>query len=412
MQMHLKATKDASLQLLTLSDSIKKAVLQDLANTLLKQSKTILTANQRDLDNMSESDPKYDRLKLTPTRIEAISQTLNSIAALDSPIGKVLEEFTLANGLYFQKKTVPLGVVGLIFEARPNVTIEAFALCFMSSNACVLKGGSDAKYSNLALVHLIQGSLARFSLAQEIVLLLSHEREAVNALFKANKWVDVIIPRGSQSLIDFVRKNSEVPVIETGAGVVHTYFDISGDLTKGKAIITNAKTRRVSVCNALDCLIIHENRLSDLFDLISPLAQHKVKLHVDNQAKAYLTDYPQDQITQASSSDFGTEFLSYDLAIKTVKSLEEAISHIRQFSSFHSEAIIAEDQKAIDQFFAEVDAAVVYANASTAFTDGGEFGMGSEIGISTQKLHVRGPFSMQHLVSTKWIVQGDGQIRA
>lgn len=405
--------KEASYALPLIEHAVKQQAVLALAKKIIENKALILKKNQEDLSQLDSEDPKYDRLLLNEERLQAIADGLQKIATFDSPIGKVIEEYTLANGLKLQRKTVPLGVIGIIYESRPNVTLEAFALCFMSSNACILKGGSEAKLSNEIFVRLVQEELQRFSIPKDSVMLMSHEREAVKALLKAKGIVDVIIPRGSQSLIDFVKQNAEIPIIETGAGVVHTYFDISGDNEKGKKIITNAKTRRVSVCNALDCLLIHQKRLKDLPYLVSDLANKGVMIAADEQAYDNLSPtYPPHLLMRAQNADYGKEFLSLKLAIKTVKDIKEAIEHIRKYSSSHSEAIIAEDKKPIQQFFEQVDAAVVYSNTSTAFTDGGEFGMGAEIGISTQKLHVRGPFSMQHLVSTKWLVMGSGQVRA
>lgn len=406
------SVKDASIELPFIEHSIKQKILLDLAKRIIENKESILKNNEEDLKKLDKQDPKYDRLLLNDSRLNAMSEALEKIAQFDSPIWKTIEQYTLANGLKFQKKTVPLGVVGIIYESRPNVTLEAFALCFMSSNACVLKGGSEAKNSNEIFVRLAHASLEQFLAPKTCVFLMPHDRETVKTLLQAKGIVDVIIPRGSQALIDFVKQNSEIPIIETGAGVVHTYFDSSADREKGKRIITNAKTRRVSVCNALDCLLIHQERLSDLPFLVSDLKAKGVVLLVDDSAYSVLhSSYPEQLLFKAQPSDYGKEFLSLKLAIKTVVDLSDALKHIRHYSSQHSEAIIAEDEKVVLQFFERVDAAVVYSNASTAFTDGGEFGMGGEIGISTQKLHVRGPFSLQHLVSTKWLVEGDGQVR-
>ncbi len=407
------ATKNAQYDLPLIKHEIKQQIINALAHKLIENSDKIIEENRKDLVKLKEDDPKYDRLLLNDSRIQEIAQGLKKIAEFPSPIWKTLEEHTLPNGLKLQKKSVPIGVIGMIFESRPNVTIEAFALCFMSSNACVLKGGIDAKCSNEIFVSLIQETLTQFSVPKECILLMPHEREKLKMLLEAKGFVDVIIPRGSQSLIDYVKQNSSIPIIETGAGVVHVYFDESGQKEIGKAIITNAKTRRVSVCNALDCLIIHKERLVDLPFLVSDLIKKEVMLFADKPAFAVLSDsYPAKLLFKAQETDFGNEFLSLKMAIKTVDDIQQGLNHIRKYSSGHSEAIIAQNSDAINQFFQQVDAAVVYSNASTAFTDGGEFGMGAEIGISTQKLHVRGPFSMQHLVSSKWLVQGQGQIRS
>jgi glutamate-5-semialdehyde dehydrogenase len=408
----LNVVKQASYDLPMIPHVMKKAVIADIAVALMMHKDFILKSNQEDLKAFDSSDPMADRLRLTPERLQAMADSLENILDFDAPINKVLEQRTLPNGLELQRVTVPLGVIGMIYESRPNVTMDAFALSFMSSNACVLKGGKEAYHSNLALIKIIQDCLTIHSIDTNVVLLLPPSRDVVHEMLTAVKTIDVIIPRGSQTLIDFVKKNSLIPIIETGAGVVHIYVDRSADLDKAQKIITNAKTRRVSVCNALDCLIVHREQLSALPRMLSELATKKVQIVADALAfKALETTYPKELLDHAQSSDYGTEFLSLKLAIKTVNNLEEAILHIRQYSSMHSEAIVAEDEKAIETFFNQVDAAVVYSNASTAFTDGGEFGMGGEIGISTQKLHVRGPFSMQHLVSSKWLVKGNGQVR-
>ncbi len=407
------ATKNTQYHLPLIKHEIKQQIINALAQRIIEKSKIIIEENRKDLIKLKVDDPKYDRLLLNEARIQDIAKGLKKIAEFPSPIWKTLEEYTLPNGLKLQKKSVPIGVIGMIFEARPNVTVEAFALCFMSSNACVLKGGIDAKCSNDIFFSIIHETLEQFSAPKECILLMPHEREKLTILLEAKGFVDVIIPRGSQALIDYVKQNSAIPIIETGAGVVHVYFDESGDPEIGKSIINNAKTRRVSVCNALDCLIIHKDRLSDLTFLVSDLSKKEVMLYADETAFNVLSgSYPAKLLFTAQQADFGKEFLSLKMAIKTVDNIQQGLEHIRRYSSGHSEAIIAQSQKAIDLFFQGVDAAVVYANASTAFTDGGEFGMGAEIGISTQKLHVRGPFSMQHLVSTKWLVEGQGQIRS
>lgn len=413
MKASFEAVKQISYQLPLIAHEKKQRFVEKLADRLIAEQDQILKHNQQDLDLMATDDPKYDRLRLTPDRINDIAMSLKTIAVIESPIWQTLEDYTLANGLHLEKKTVPLGVIGIIYEARPNVTVEAFVLCFMSSNACILKGGMDAKHTNDYLVKLIHALLKENALPTECLLLLPHERESVSELLKAKQFVDLIIPRGSQSLIDYVKQNTAIPIIETGAGVVHTYIDSSADLALAQKVITNAKTRRVSVCNALDCLIIHKDILPSLGVLVKELLAKKVKLYADEAAMAVLekTSDPL-YLSKATEADYGKEFLSLQMAIKTVNNLQEAILHIRKYSSGHSEAIIAKDENACLHFFQQVDAAVVYANTSTAFTDGGEFGMGGEIGISTQKLHVRGPFSLQHLVSMKWVVKGNGQIRA
>jgi len=387
-------------------------VLKDVAEAAVAQSAQLLAANQKDLERMDPSDPKYDRLKLTETRIKDIAKDMVNVADLPNPLGHVLSEKTMSNGLNISKISVPLGVVGVIYEARPNVTFDVFALCFKTGNVSVLKGGSDAEYSNKEIIALIHEVLEKHGISKNAVVLLPPEREATEALFNAIGYIDVLIPRGSQQLIDRVRQQSKVPVIETGAGIVHTYFDASGDLQKGKDIVFNAKTRRVSVCNALDCLIVHASRLSDLPELVEQLASKDVIIYADAKAYHELQGYyPTDLLFTAQPGHFGTEFLSYKMAVKTVGSDSEALDHIAQYSSKHSEAIITEDATQAADFLNKVDAAAVYVNASTAFTDGAQFGLGAEIGISTQKLHARGPMGLQELTSYKWIVKGDGQVR-
>lgn len=408
----LTILKQESTQLLRLSDDQRNLVLLDLADRLEKYQSEILIANQVDLEKMPTTDPKYDRLKLTPERIDAIASDVRKVASLSSPLALVLEHKILANGLDLQKITVPLGVVAVIYEARPNVTIDVFSLCFKSGNAVVLKGGSEAFESNKIFVKLIHESLNKHNLNSNLVYLMPAHREVVYELLNAVGLVDVCIPRGSQSLIEFVRTNAKIPVIETGAGIVHTYFDKSGDATSAIKIIDNAKTRRVSVCNALDCLLVDRQRINDLALLVAPLAEKKVIVYADSEAYAQLSGfYPVELLCVADEDSFGCEFLDYKLAIKVVTDISDAIQHIRKYTSGHSEAIIATDLEVIEEFINQVDAAVVYVNASTAFTDGGEFGMGAEIGISTQKLHARGPMALPELTSYKWIVRGNGQTR-
>ncbi|MBU0982115.1 glutamate-5-semialdehyde dehydrogenase [Patescibacteria group bacterium] len=405
----LQQVRAASRSLALLSDKQKNALLLSLAEELLASQNTLLTANQKDLDKMDSADPKYDRLCLTPERIEAIAADIKNVVTLPSALGETIEQRTLENGLELKKIRVPLGVIGVIYEARPNVTFDVFSLCFKSGNASVLKGGSDAADSNKAAMQIIKSTLKKHNLDTNFTLLLPPDREAVKTLLEADKFVDVIIPRGGQNLINFVKKNSRVPIIETGAGICHTYVDKHADLQKARAIITNAKTRRVSVCNALDTLVIHKERLPDLPVLTEELAQKGTEIFADEPSCAALPAYP--NLKKALPEHFGTEFLSNRMSIKTVSSLEEAIDHITRFSSMHSEAIVTEDQNSAQEFLTKVDAAVVYVNASTAFTDGAQFGMGAEIGISTQKLHARGPMALKELTSYKWIVRGDGQVR-
>ena len=409
---YFKKAQQASRTLTSLAKEKINAVLLDLAAELVSNADEILSANAKDLAKMHIDDPKYDRLKLTHERIAAIANDVINVAGLVSPLGEILSDKTLENKLQIKKIRVPLGVVGVIYEARPNVTVDVFSLCFKTGNVAVLKGGSDAEFSNIALAEIIHQVLTKHHINVDVLTLLPAERAATEALLNATGFVDVLIPRGSQSLINFVRANSKIPVIETGAGIAHTYFDESGDLQKGQAIILNAKTRRVSVCNALDCVLIHQKRLADLPELLSPLARKEVELFADEISFEILkTTYPTQLLNKALPEHFGTEFLSLKLAVKVVKDLNEALEHIANYSSKHSEAIITEDANNIAQFLNQVDAAAVYANTSTAFTDGAQFGLGAEIGISTQKLHARGPMGLEELTSYKWIIQSNGQVR-
>jgi glutamate-5-semialdehyde dehydrogenase len=387
-------------------------VLNEIAEAAIERTDFILSENQKDLELMDPADPKYDRLKLTKDRIAAIAADILNVASLPSPLGKILSRTVRPNGLKIKKIRVPFGVIGIIYEARPNVTFDVFSLCLKSGNACVLKGGSDAINSNRAIVSIIHKVLAESGIDVNTLTLLPAGREATTELLNARGFVDLLIPRGSQGLIDFVRQNATIPVIETGAGICHTYFDQSGDSTKGRLIVNNAKTRRVSVCNALDCLIIHESRLVDLPFITGLLANSNVEIFADAQSHHALHGkYPSHLLKPATDESFGTEFLSYKMSIKTVASLEEALEHISKYSSKHSEAIISENKSNIKIFLKMVDASSVYVNASTAFTDGAQFGLGAEIGISTQKLHARGPMALEELTSYKWLIEGEGQIR-
>lgn len=396
----------------SLRPELIKKVLNALAESAIANTGYLLAENQKDLDRMDHQDPKYDRLKLTAERIKDIAVEIKNVAKLPNPLGRVLSRKNMPSGLHISKVSVPLGVVAVIYEARPNVTFDVFSLCFKSGNAAVLKGGSDAVFSNKAILKVIQKVLSDYEVNTGFVTLLPAEREAADALLNAIGYIDVLIPRGSQQLIDHVRSNSRVPVIETGAGIVHTYFDEFGDTEKGARIIYNAKTRRVSVCNALDCLIVHYSRLKDLPALIAPLASKKVMLYVEKTAFLILKGhYPDSLLAHAKPEHFGTEFLSLKMVVKLVDTFGEALEHIAKYGSKHSEAIITEDEGQADTFLNSVDAAAVYWNASTAFTDGAQFGLGAEIGISTQKLHARGPMGLGELTSYKWVVEGNGQTR-
>jgi glutamate-5-semialdehyde dehydrogenase len=407
-----QAAQQASRELAAFGPDATDALLRELADATVAETDFLLAENARDLALMPETNPNHDRLRLTAERLAGMAADLRNVAALPSPLGQVISQTERPNGLRLRKVRVPLGVVGIIYEARPNVTFDSLALCLKTGNACLLKGGSDAAFSNAALLAVARPVLIRHGLNPAVATLLPPDRAATAALLAAVGYVDVLIPRGSQSLINYVRENARVPVIETGAGVVHTCFDETGDLSTGAAIIANAKTRRVSVCNSLDCLLLHESRLADLPALAAPLAAAGVQIFADAPALAVLTgNYPAELLAPATQEHFGTEFLSLRMAVKTVASLSEALDHIARFGSKHSEAIISEDAANIETFLNAVDAAAVYANASTAFTDGAQFGLGAEIGISTQKLHARGPMGLEELTSYKWQVRGTGQVR-
>lgn len=404
--------KRASKTLSALTDEQRNAILLDVAEAIVAQQDTLLEANAKDLERMDVKNPLYDRLQLTPQRLEGIAADMRNVTKLPSPLGHNSHQRTLPNGLRLHRVTVPFGVIGIIYEARPNVTFDVFALCFKSGNACVLKGGRDADDSNRAAVALIHEVLKRHNIDENTVSLLPATHEATAEMLNAVGYIDLCIPRGGRKLIDFVRDNARIPVIETGAGVVNTYFDKDGDLQKGQAIILNAKTRRVSVCNALDCLIIHQERLADLPQLVAPMAEKQVTLFADSMAYNQLKGhYPDTLLMPATDDSFGTEFMDYKLAIRTVASIDEALAHIDLYGSGHSESIITEDEVATRLFQQKVDAACVYWNAPTSFTDGAQFGLGAEIGISTQKLGPRGPMGLDEICTYKWIIEGEGQTR-
>ena len=406
------AVQVASRELALLNDDIINQILNAVADAAIAETPFILAENEKDLARMDKNDPKYDRLKLTEERLKGIAADTRNVATLPSPLGKVLKESVRPNGMRLTKVSVPFGVIGIIYEARPNVSFDVFSLCLKSGNACILKGGSDADCSNRAIISVIHEVLKKFNINPHIVELLPADREATAALLNAVGYVDLIIPRGSSSLIHFVRENAKIPVIETGAGICHTYFDEFGDVNKGAAIIHNAKTRRVSVCNALDCTIIHEKRLTDLPMLCEKLKDSHVTIYADAQAYQALEGrYPAELLEHAKAESFGTEFLDYKMAVKTVKSFEDALGHIQENSSKHSECIVTESKERAALFTKIVDAACVYTNVSTAFTDGAQFGLGAEIGISTQKLHARGPMGLEEITSYKWVIEGDGQTR-
>ena len=385
--------KTESRMLATISDERRNEILSAVADAICSQKERILAANAKDLCRMDKANPLYDRLQLTPGRLDGIASDMRNVASLPSPLHRVLCERTLPNGMRLKRVSVPFGVIGMIYEARPNVTFDVFSLCFKSGNACVLKGGKDADCSNREEVALIHETLERYGVSPDVVTLLPATHDATAAMLNAVGYIDVCIPRGGRKLIDFVRDNAKVPVIETGAGVVHAYFDEYGDVEMGARIINNAKTRRVSVCNALDCLIIHRSRLADLPRLLEPM-KDRVEVYIDNE------DY------------WGTEFMDYKMSVKVVDSLDDAIAHITRYGSGHSECIITQNEDNARRFQQMVDAACVYWNVPTSFTDGAQFGLGAEIGISTQKLGPRGPMGLEEITTYKWLIEGEGQVRS
>ncbi|CDA76243.1 gamma-glutamyl phosphate reductase [Bacteroides sp. CAG:530] len=407
------AVKTASRKIALLSDDKRNEVLRAVADAIITSQESLLQANAKDLERMSPENPLYDRLQLTTKRLEGIASDIRNVSTLPSPLGYVSKERTLPNGLHLHRVSVPFGVIGIIYEARPNVTFDVFSLCFKSGNACVLKGGRDADFSNQAAVSLIHDVLKQHDIPTDAVALLPATHEAAMQLLNAKGYVDLCIPRGGRKLIDFVRDTARIPVIETGAGVVNTYFDKDGDTEMGKRIINNAKTRRVSVCNALDCLLINKDRLSDLPELCQPLSESHVIIYADEPAYQSLRGhYPIELLQHATDDSFGTEFMDYKMAIRTVSSVEEALQHIDLYGSGHSECIITDNESTARAFQSQVDAACVYWNATTSFTDGAQFGLGAEIGISTQKLGARGPMALEEITTYKWLIEGDGQIRA
>lgn len=409
-----KKVKEASKTLALITDDKRNKILNAVADAIEENKDSILAANKGDLDKAGKDYAFYDRLLLTPERLDGIAADMRHVATLPSPLGKVLKDKTLDNGLHLKRVSVPFGVIGMIFEARPNVTFDVFSLCFKSGNAALLKGGKEADGTNRAEVELIHDVLKANGVDPSVVELLPATHEATGALLTAVGYVDLCIPRGSKRLISFVRDTAKVPVIETGAGVVHCYFDETGDLVKGQRIVDNAKTRRCTVCNALDCLLINVNRLKDLPQLVAPLAGKDVKLHADEQAyKALEGFYPSALLVHSDGEEtWNTEWLSMQMGVRTVGSLDDAIRHIDTYGSGHSESIVTEDKAAAKKFEDMVDAACVYVNAPTSFTDGAQFGLGAEIGISTQKLGARGPMALEEITTYKWLIEGNGQIRS
>lgn len=406
----LIAAREASRRLNLTEHADTDKLLERLAENTVRRTGEILTANKHDLERMERNNPKYDRLMLNADRIEAIADGIRKVASLPSPLGVTLDQWTRPNGMRISKVSVPFGVIGVIYEARPNVTLDVFSLCVKSGSAVVLKGGSDAQQSNEAIVRIIADTLAECGLPAETVTLLPPSHQATAEMLNATGLIDLIIPRGGRALIDFVRNNSRVPVIETGAGVCSCYFHSAGNIAKGRDIILNAKTRRVSVCNALDALIIDRTRLADLPELVTPLADKNVTIYADPEAYAALDgSYP--LLEHATDDDRGREYMDYKMAVVTVSDIDEALAYIARYSSRHSESIVSEDADACRRFMHEVDAACVYTNLPTSFTDGGQFGFGAEIGISTQKLHARGPMGLHEITTYKYIIEGDGQVR-
>lgn len=424
--MELKETfqkvKAASKTLGLLTDEQRNEVLQAVADAIIAETPALLKANAEDLAKMDKANPLYDRLQLTEQRLHDIAADMRHVSTLPSPLGRILKEKTLDNGLHLQRIAVPFGVIGMIYEARPNVTFDVFSLCFKSGNACVLKGGKDANCSNTASIELIHRVLIKYGIDPAVATLLPATHEATGEMLNAVGYIDLCIPRGGKKLIQFVRDTAKVPVIETGAGVVHCYFDKDGDIEMGKAIITNAKCRRCSVCNTLDTLIIHEQRLNDLPTLCEDLAKREVKIHADVQAyEALKGNYPDTLLDivsdetpcpNADGNVWNTEWLSMQMGIKTVTSEDEALEHIATYGSGHSESIVSDNEAAQKEFQMMVDAACVYVNTPTSFTDGAQFGLGAEIGISTQKLGARGPMALEEITTYKWLITGNGQIRA
>ncbi|MCU0327199.1 MAG: glutamate-5-semialdehyde dehydrogenase [Spirosomaceae bacterium] len=408
----LQATQKASIGVRNLSDQRRRDLLVRLAEVVLSNKDMIMSENQKDLDLMPKSDPKWDRLLLTEKRIEDLASSLRQVAELPDPTNVVLTEKTLENGLKIKKINVALGVVGVIYESRPNVTLDVASLCLRSGNACVLKGGKEANFSNLCLVGLIHGVLEEFGVDKYAVLLLPTDRKFVDELLKATRFVDIIIPRGSDALIQFVRQNSLIPTIETGAGVCHAYVESTADLVKARDIVVNARVSRPSVCNSLDCILVDESIVNTFLPMLcEDFKKWSVAVYADNRGFEVLKNANYDRLYEAVPEDFGREWLDYKISIKTVNGIDEALEHIQNYSSRHSESIITQNTELAERFLRDVDAAAVYHNASTRFTDGGVFGLGAEIGISTQKLHARGPFALEKLVTEKWICYGDGQVR-
>jgi len=408
----LSLTKGASTSLALATSEKKNEILSSLAHLLQENSALIIAENEKDLASISADDPMRDRLLLNSDRISFLAQSVLEIAKLSDPTGQILTDKILSNGLKLTKISVPLGVVGVIFESRPNVTVDVAALCIRSGNAAILRGGSDAGHTNFILVQLIHRALVSAGLSPDLIRLLPTDRKHVSTLLNAVKYVDVIIPRGSEALIQRVRRESLVPTIETGAGVCHTYVAKTADMAMAVSVVVNAKVSRPSVCNSLDTILLHESIAHDfLLKSADELIKHQVVIYADPVSFVGLASLQYPFLRQAEDSDFGREFLDFACSIRVVQDLNEALFHIEKYSSRHSEAIVSADESEANLFLATVDAAAVYWNASTRFTDGGIFELGAEVGISTQKLHARGPFGIEKLVTEKWVIKGSGQIR-
>nr|WP_280672826.1 MULTISPECIES: glutamate-5-semialdehyde dehydrogenase [unclassified Dysgonomonas] len=405
-------TKQIS-ELFQLLIRIINEILEAIADEVQAKAFYILAENQKDLDRIDDKESlRYAKLQLTEETLLRIAEDIRGVIELPSPTGKQIENTTLPNGLRLCKTAVPFGVVGVVFETGPYACFEVFSLCFKSANACVLKGDASMKYSNQAIVDIIRSVLDECGLNPNVCILLPNHKETMSELLQAKGFIDLIVPKGGRALIDVVCRDARMPVIETGAGVCHTYFHSSGKAETGQKIITNAKIRRINACNTLDCLVIDKDRLNDLPYLCRGLRDNDVIIYADRHAYAALRgSYPDSLLEEASADSYGTEFLDYKMAVKTVSNIEEALRHISQYGGKHSEAVVAESADAIALFRTLVDAACVYVNASTAFTDGQQFGLGGEVGVSVQKLHARGPVGLEGLCTHKWIVEGEGQIR-
>lgn len=409
MSTSFSASREASLYIGALDAARNAEILSKVADAVSNASEAILEANAADCAAMAPDDPRYDRLLLTQARLDDIVAGMRAVAALPSPTGRVLDSAVRPNGMEIRRVTVPFGVIGAIFEARPNVVFDIFALCWRAGSACVLKGGHEAAATNEKAVEVIRRALADAGAPADSCVLLGNDHDRARRMLQARGEIDLVIPRGSRRLIDFVRANALVPVIETGAGVCHTYVHSAADAAKASAIIYNAKTRRVGVCNALDCVIVDRSRLDDMPRICEPLANKHVEIHADERAMEALEGYP--YLVPLTDVELGREWLDYKMSVVTVDNIGQALDYISRYGSHHSESIVSEDVAAIERFQREVDAACVYANVSTAFTDGGEFGFGAEIGISTQKLHARGPMALREIVTYKYLINGNGQTR-